>query len=81
MARYLAKNIVASRLANRCEIQISYAIGVAQPLGIYLDCFGTAKVDPDKIVKLIYDQFDLSPRGIISKLDLTKQKYIDTTAF
>lgn len=78
MARYLAKNIVAAGLANRVEIQVSYAIGVAQPVSLLLETFGTHKVDPAKIVKRIQDSFDLSPRGIIQFLDLQKPQYLPT---
>jgi S-adenosylmethionine synthetase len=78
MARYLAKNIVAAGLAERVEIQVSYAIGVAQPVSLLLETFGTHKVDPAKIVKRIQDSFDLSPRGIIQFLDLQKPQYLPT---
>lgn len=78
MARYLAKNIVAAGLADRVEIQVSYAIGVAQPVSLLLETFGTHKVDPAKIVKRIQDSFDLSPRGIIQFLDLQKPQYLPT---
>lgn len=78
MARYLAKNIVASGIATECLIQLSYAIGVAQPISIYVDCKGTHNVDTDKIVEAIYDNFDLSPRGIIEKLDLRRPIYSET---
>ena len=81
IARYLAKNIVAAGLCDRCEIQLSYAIGVAQPLSIFLECFGTEKVAIIDILATIKDKFDLSPNGIISKLDLRHQEYINTTAF
>ena len=81
IARYLAKNIVAAGLCDRCEIQLSYAIGVAQPLSIFLECFGTEKVAIVDILATIKDNFDLSPNGIINKLDLRHQEYINTTAF
>ncbi len=81
IARYLAKNIVASGIANTCEIQISYAIGVAQPISIYVDCFGTEKVSIDTITKTIHNSFDLSPAGIIKHLKLREQKYLPTTSF
>ena len=77
-ARYVAKNIVAARLANKCEIQVSYAIGVAKPTSISIDTFGTAKVDESKIVHIINEVFDLRPWGITNMLDLLKtnlQKY------
>ncbi len=78
MARYLAKNIVAAGLCDKVEIQISYAIGVAQPVSLLLETFGTHRVDPEKIVKTIRDNFDLSPRGIIQFLDLQKPQYLQT---
>lgn len=78
MARYLAKNIVAAGLADKLEIQISYAIGVAQPVSLLLETFGTHKADPAKIVKRIVESFDLSPRGIIQFLDLQKPQYVPT---
>ncbi|MER3401744.1 MAG: methionine adenosyltransferase [Armatimonadota bacterium] len=78
MARYLAKNIVAAGLCDRVEIQISYAIGVAQPVSLLLETFGTHRVDPAKIVQCIRGQFDLSPRGIIQFLDLQKPQYLPT---
>lgn len=81
IARYLAKNIVATGLCDRCEIQLSYAIGVAQPLSIFLECFGTEKVAISDILETITTHFDLSPNGIINKLDLRHQEYIKTTAF
>lgn len=78
MARYLAKNIVAAGLADKLEIQVSYAIGVAQPVSLLLETFGTHKVDPAKIVKRVQESFDLSPRGIIQFLDLQKPQYVPT---
>jgi len=78
MARYLAKNIVAAGIADRVEIQLSYAIGVDQPVSLLLETFGTHKVDPAKIVKRIQEAFDLSPRGIIQFLDLQKPQYLPT---
>lgn len=78
MARYLAKNIVAAGLCDRVEIQISYAIGVAQPVSLLLETFGTHRVDPAKIVQRIRERFDLSPRGIIQFLDLQKPQYLPT---
>lgn len=70
MARYIAKNVVAAGLADRCEIQLSYAIGVAEPTSVYVDCFGTHKADEGKISKAIRDVFKLTPRGIIEALNL-----------
>lgn len=78
MARYLAKNIVAAGLCDRVEIQVSYAIGVAQPVSLLLETFGTHRVDLDKIIQRIRDSFDLSPRGIIQFLDLQKPQYLPT---
>lgn len=78
MARYLAKNIVASGLAKECLLQLSYAIGVAQPISIYIDCKGTNIVDTSKIIETIYNNFDLSPRGIIEKLELQNPIYKNT---
>ena len=71
-ARYVAKNIVAAGLADKCEIQLAYAIGVAYPVSISVDTFGTAKIDESKIVKLIRENFDLRPAGIIKMLDLRR---------
>ncbi len=70
MARYIAKNVVAAGLADRCEIQLSYAIGVAEPTSVYVDCFGTNKADEAKISKAIRETFKLTPRGIIETLNL-----------
>ncbi len=75
MARYLSKNIVASKIASECLIQLSYAIGVAQPISISVNCKGTNKVDEEKIIKAIYENFDLSPKGIIEKLNLRTPVY------
>ncbi len=68
--RYLAKNVVAAGLADRCEIQVSYAIGVAEPTSISIDTFGTGKITDEKIVGLVREHFDLRPRGIVEMLDL-----------
>ncbi len=78
MARYLAKNIVASGIAKECLIQLSYAIGVAQPISIYVDCKNTNKVESQKIIDTIYNNFDLSPKGIIDKLELRRPIYSET---
>ena len=80
-ARYLAKNVVAAKLAKRCTIQLSYAIGVAQPLSIYVDTHGTGKVADSKIEKAIRKVMDLSPRGIRTHLDLNRPIYARTTAY
>ena len=78
MARYLAKNIVASGIAKECLIQLSYAIGIAEPISIYIDCKGTNLAQDAKIIKTIYNNFDLSPRGIIEKLQLLNPIYSET---
>jgi len=80
-ARYLAKNVVAAGLADRATIQLSYAIGVAKPLSIYVDLHGTGKVDEDKLETALGQVFDLSPRGIRTKLDLNKPIYAKTSAY
>ena len=81
MARYIAKNIVANGLAKKCEIQLSYAIGVAQPVSIYVDTFGTGKIPENEIVKKIKNTFNLTPRGIIKSLDLRRPIYRQTTNY
>ncbi len=81
IARYLAKNIVASWVCDKCEIQISYAIWVVQPTSIYVDCFGTEKVDIEKIINAVKDNFDLSQNGIIKKLDLKKPIFKKTATW
>lgn len=80
-ARYIAKNIVASELADQCEIQLAYAIGVAQPVSISVDTFGTGKVEDKKIVEAIRNTFDLSPDGIIESLDLLRPIYKQTASY
>lgn len=80
-ARYVAKNIVAAGLADRCEIQISYAIGVAKPTSIHVETFGTGKISDDKLVRLIEKHFDLRPRGIISMLNLLRPIYQPTASY
>ena len=80
-ARYVAKNIVAAGIADRCEIQVSYAIGVAHPTSISVTTFGTGKISDDKIEKLIRKHFDLRPYGIIQMLDLVHPMYRDTAAY
>ena len=81
MARFLAKNIVANNLADKCEIQLSYAIGVARPISIYIDTFGTAKIPEEEIVNKINKKFDLTPRGIINFLELQKPIFKKTTNY
>ena len=80
-ARYVAKNIVAAGLADRCEIQLSYAIGVAQPMSIMVDTNGTGKLSDEKIVEIIRENFDLRPAGIIKMLDLRRPIYKQTAAY
>jgi len=79
--RYVAKNIVAAGLAQRCEIQVSYAIGVAEPTSISLDTFGTGKLSDAKIIQLVREHFDLRPRGLIEMLDLKRPIYQTTAAY
>ena len=81
MARYIAKNIVAAGLAEKCEIQLSYAIGVAHPTSIMVDTFGTGKLHDDKLVEIIRENFDLRPAGIIKMLDLRRPIYRQTAAY
>ena len=81
MARYVAKNIVAAGLADRCEVQVSYAIGVAEPTSIAVDTFGTGKIDEIKMVSIIREHFDLRPKGLIAQLDLLKPIYRQTAAY
>ena len=80
-ARYAAKNIVAAGLAKKCEIQLSYAIGVAQPTSIMVDTFGTGKLSDEKLVEIIRENFDLRPAGIIKMLDLRRPIYKQTAAY
>lgn len=80
-ARYVAKNIVAAGLAEKCEIQLSYAIGVAQPTSVMVDTFGTGKLSDEKLVKIIRENFDLRPAGIIKMLDLRRPIYKQTAAY
>jgi S-adenosylmethionine synthetase len=81
MARYVAKNIVAAGLAERCEIQVSYAIGVAEPTSITVETFGTSKLSEDRLVQIIRDNFDLRPKGLITMLDLLKPIYQTTASY
>ena len=80
-ARYVAKNIVAAGLADKCEIQLSYAIGVAQPTSVMIDTFGTGKVSESKLVDIVREHFDLRPAGIIKMLDLRRPIYKQTSAY
>jgi S-adenosylmethionine synthetase len=81
MARYIAKNVVAAKLAERCEVQLAYAIGVADPVSVLVDTFGTAKVDPEILPDLIRAHFKLTPRGIIESLNLRRPIYKKTAAY
>lgn len=81
MARFLSKNVVANGYANKCEIQLSYAIGVAEPISIYVETFGTENIPREEIVKKIKTTFDLTPRGIINYLDLQRPIYRKTTNY
>ena len=80
-ARYVAKNIVAAGLADKCEIQLSYAIGVAQPTSIMIDTFGTGKLSNEKLIEIVREHFDLRPAGIIKMLDLRRPIYKQTAAY
>jgi len=79
--RYVAKNIVAAGIADRCEVQVSYAIGVAEPTSVDVETFGTGKIDDDRISALVSEHFDLKPRGIIEMLDLLQPMYMRTAAY
>jgi S-adenosylmethionine synthetase len=81
MARYIAKNIVASKLATRCEVQLAYAIGVAEPVSIYVDTFGTGLIPDERFTELVRENFQLTPRGIIDHLKLRRPIYRKTAAF
>ena len=81
MARYVAKNIVAAGLADRCEVQLAYAIGVAEPVSVLVDTFGTGKVSPEKLTSLIRENFQLTPKGIIESLKLRRPIFRKTAAY
>jgi S-adenosylmethionine synthetase len=80
-ARYVAKNIVSAGIADRCEVQVSYAIGVAEPTSISVETFGTGKIDDDRIITLIREHFDLRPKGLVAMLDLLRPIYQPTAAY
>jgi S-adenosylmethionine synthetase len=80
-ARFVAKNIVAAGVAARCEVQLAYAIGVAQPMGVYVSTFGTGKVDDDKLAAYVLKNFDMRPRSLIEELDLLRPIYRATSAY
>ena len=81
MCRYIAKNIVASGLADRCEIQLAYAIGVAEPVSVYVYAHGTSKLSDEELVKIVKSVFALKPKGIIETLDLRRPIYRRTAAY
>ncbi|MDH5459138.1 MAG: methionine adenosyltransferase [Nitrospinota bacterium] len=81
MARYIAKNLVAAKIADRCEVQLAYAIGVADPVSIFVDTFNTHHINPKNIERLIRDHFDLKPAGIVKTLDLRKPRFKQTAAY
>jgi S-adenosylmethionine synthetase len=81
MARYIAKNVVASGLADRCEVQLAYAIGVAEPVSVLVDTFGTGKISQTELQKLVRENFSLTPKGIIEALDLRRPIYKKTAAY
>ncbi|PWZ82546.1 methionine adenosyltransferase, partial [Staphylococcus pseudintermedius] len=80
-ARYVAKNIVAAQFADKCEVQLAYAIGVAQPVSIAIDTFGTGNVSENILIEAVRQNFDLRPAGIIQMLDLQKPIYKQTAAY
>ena len=81
MCRYIAKNIVAGKLADRCEVQLAYAIGVAEPVSLYVNTFGTNKIPENKIEDIVRKNFDMKPLGIITQLDLKRPIYKKTAAY
>ena len=80
-ARYIAKNVVASGAARRCEVQVAYAIGVAKPVGVHVNTFGTGQVEDEKLAKYILEHFDMRPKALIDELDLLKPIYRKTAAY
>ena len=81
MARYIAKNLVAAGLAKRCEVQLAYAIGVAEPVSVMVSTFGTGAVDAEQLVRLVREHFPLTPKGMIEHLKLRRPIYQKTAAF
>ena len=81
MMRYVAKNIVAAGLADRCEVQVAYAIGVAKPLSVMVNTFGTGKIDEERLAEIVREVFDLRPKGIVQELDLLRPIYSKTAAY
>ena len=80
-ARYIAKNIVAAGLADKCEVQLSYCIGISKPTSIHVNCFGTNKIPEEKISELVYQNFDLRPKAIIENLNLKRPIYKKTASY
>jgi len=81
MARYVAKNVVAAGLAERCQLQVAYAIGTAHPVSLMIETFGTATVDPEHVEKAVWEIFDFRPAAIIRDLDLRRPIYAETAAY
>ena len=81
MCRYIAKNLVAAKFADRCEVQVAYAIGVAEPVSLYVNTFGTNKIPENQIEELVRKNFDMKPSGIISQLNLKRPIYKKTAAY
>ena len=81
MSRYIAKNVVAAGLADQCEVQISYAIGVAQPVSVMVNTFGTGKIPDERILELVRKNFDMRPKAIIDQLDLLRPIYRKASVF
>ncbi len=81
MARYVAKNIVAAELAQKCEVQLAYVIGVAQPVSVLVDTFGTCVIPESKLAKIVQEHFDLRPKGIIQSLELKRPIYRSTASY
>jgi S-adenosylmethionine synthetase len=81
MARYVAKNLVASGLASRTEVQLAYAIGVAEPVSIHVNTFGTGKIEDQRLAELVRENFSLTPAGMIKELNLRRPIYRETAAF
>jgi S-adenosylmethionine synthetase len=81
MARYIAKNLVAAGLADRCEVQLAYAIGIAEPVSVLVDTFGTGKIAPEKVEQLVRANFRLTPKGIIESLDLRRPIFRKTASY
>ena len=81
MLRHIAKNIVANKYAKKCEIQISYAIGVKEPISLYINTFNTNTIPEEEIIKIIKNKFDLTPQGIITYLELKRPIYTQTTNY